>query len=105
MKRTHIVNKIAEILREVASDSQRILYGSEARGEARDDSDIDILVILPEGCEGLEFVERQSEIIGRLYDVELEYLVDISTLVVPKKHWERFRTPFTINVMNDGITL
>lgn len=103
--RAQVVNKISSILREVAPDSQRILYGSEARNEARADSDIDILVVIPDNSDRGSFAKRKLEITGKLYDVELESGVNISPLIVLKSMWERLRTPFTINVARDGIAL
>lgn len=103
MTRKHIVNRISEILHIVAPDCKAILYGSEARGDARPDSDIDVLVIVPDGVES--FASRKYEIMGSLYDVELESGVTISPLVVKESIWSRLRTPFTCNVSNDGILL
>ena len=37
MKREHIVNQIREIVHRVAPTALAILYGSEARGDARED--------------------------------------------------------------------
>lgn len=105
MDRKLIVSRIADILREMAPDARRILYGSEARGDARPDSDIDILVILPDDTSRGSFAKRKIEISWRLYDIELETGVSISPLIVPKSYWERMRTPFTINVNNEGIEL
>lgn len=39
MRRNHIVEKISEELKSIVPEAEVILYGSEARGEARSDSD------------------------------------------------------------------
>lgn len=103
MTRKNIVKKISETLREVAPDSTAILFGSEARGEARADSDIDVLILLPDNDD--VFADRKIEISGRLYDIELSYGVSISPLIVLKRVWNRMKTPFTCNVAKDGILI
>ena len=103
MKRDNIVSRIKDIMHKVAPDGKAILYGSEARGEARTDSDIDVLIILPDNYE--TFAERKIEITESLYDVELATGVSVSPLVVLKSLWERMATPFTCNVAKDGVLL
>lgn len=103
MRREKIVNRISEILHQVAPDCKAILYGSEARGEARPDSDIDVLVILPDDYDS--FARRKIEITESLYDVELATGIAVSPLIVLKSLWERMTTPFTCNVAKDGIPL
>lgn len=105
MNRKYIIHQISEILNELAPDSLRLLYGSEARGESRADSDIDVLIVLPDNLERGSFAKRKTEITGRLYDVELSTGVIISPLIVLKSFWERMQTPFTINVAKDGISI
>ncbi|MDO4163290.1 MAG: nucleotidyltransferase domain-containing protein [Bacteroides sp.] len=104
MKRSQIVNRIAEVMRSVAPDAQTILYGSEARGDAKPNSDIDLLILLKEPHVA---PEREMEITTRLYEVEVDTGVVISPMILSKRQWENrpFQTPFSINVMNEGVAL
>ena len=104
MKRPHIVRRILETIHRISPTATAILYGSEARGDARPDSDIDVLVLL-EG-EQRDFA-LEDAISGALYELELETGVLISPMILLRKVWENrpFKTPFYINVMNEGIRL
>ena len=104
MKRPHIVRRILETIHRISPTATAILYGSEARGDARPDSDIDVLVLL-EG-EQRDFA-LEDAISGALYELELETGVLISPMILLRKARENrpFKTPFYINVMNEGIRL
>lgn len=104
MKRPEIIKAIRDILEHVAPNAKAILYGSEARGEARPDSDVDLLILL----EGDKMTLAEEEAITLpLYELELKTGISISPIVMLKKLWENrpFKTPFYINVMNEGIVL
>ena len=105
MRRTDIVDRIAKELKSFVPEAETILYGSEARGEARHDSDIDLLILLPDFKDGKNFVKRRSEISGRLFELSLDLEVDISPVILPLKFWNISKTPFTVNVMNEGIRI
>lgn len=105
MRRPKIVELISRTLKDIAPDAVSILYGSEARGTARQDSDFDILVLLPDNSDRGSFARRKLEIFDRLYEIELNRNVVISPLILLRSMWEKRRTPFSCNVINEGIVL
>ena len=83
---------------------ETILYGSEARGDARQDSDIDLLMLV--NVDKLTYTEKDA-IRAPLYDIELSTGVIISAIIITRKEWEDrpFLTPFQDNVNREGIRL
>lgn len=104
MNRDVLVQNIRTLLADVRPDVEVILYGSEARGDAREDSDIDLLVLLDK--DNISLADKE-QVISPLYDIELDSNVIISTLVMSKKKWQNHyaASPFYINVMREGIRL
>ncbi|SFC20959.1 Nucleotidyltransferase domain-containing protein [Xylanibacter ruminicola] len=104
MRRTEIVEQIKITIEKIEPTATTILYGSEARGDARADSDIDVLVLLEGESRDLK---REDAISGALYDIELSTGVLISPMIMLRRQWENrpFKTPFYVNVMNEGIKL
>lgn len=104
MSHPEILNSIREIIQHEAPDAKVILYGSEARGEAHAGSDIDLLILVNKDKLTLEDEEK---ITYPIYLLELKTGVLISPIVVARKTWENrpFKTPFYLNVLNEGVEL
>lgn len=67
-------------------DAEIILYGSKARGDADEESDIDILVLLDSKISNA----LEEEIFHISYTIELEYDLVFGVIVENKDFW---RTP------------
>ena len=99
---THILQQIKASVLATDPGATLILYGSYARGDNREDSDIDILVLLDK--ERITNTDRER--IGYpLYDIQLNENILISPIIYTRNTWDtRLKiTPFYRNVTKDGI--
>lgn len=101
----HILQKIKDTVLQKEPDATIILYGSYARGEEREDSDIDILILVDSDKEKITHDEK-IKITYPICDLELEMETIISPVVYSKKGWANHRvTPYYENVNREGIVL
>lgn len=77
-----------------------ILYGSEARGQAGPDSDVDVLVLLDEP---LEYGHDLEENIKALYPLSVEIDRRISAQPVSAREYETYDCPLYRAVHEEGI--
>lgn len=105
MNQSEVIKSISQLMRSEIPEAETILYGSRARGSMRLDSDFDILILLPDTISPAIFAKRKTEIFGKLYDLELDWNVVISPLILLKSMWKKMKTPFTCNVERDGIRI
>lgn len=103
-KRTeHIMQLIKINISEIDPEAQVILYGSRARGDARDDSDWDILVLTNYPVT----YKKEKLFRDHLYDLELETGESLSLFIYSKNEWNTRQhiTPYYHNVTSQGIQL
>ena len=82
-------------------DAKIILYGSYARGDANEESDIDLLILVDK--EKITY-QDQVRITDPLYSFGLETTKIISALVQTKDNWEQkyYYTPLYHNIKKEG---
>ena len=96
---------IKQKVQETEPNATLILYGSYARGEEREDSDIDILILIDSEKEKITRGEK-TKITYPISDIELETETIISPVVYTRKGWANHRvTPYYENVNKEGIVL
>lgn len=98
-----ISNLIRMNISEVDPNAQVILYGSRARGDARSDSDWDILVLTDYPVD----IQKETAFRDHLYELELQTGEPFSIFVYSKQEWNTKQriTPFYFNIMKQGILL
>jgi len=97
-----LVNQIKEYLIKTYGEKikQVIVYGSYVRGEATKDSDIDVLVVIDDTLNPFEIRKSVSDII---FDILLEKGELISVIAVPETLFKNYKSPFILNVKQEGM--
>jgi len=98
-----ILNEIKLAVSAVDAGAEVILFGSRARGDYKEESDWDVLVLTDRPVER----DLKKKIWNRILQVELEHLIGISTIVRNKRDWDDklSATSFYKEVSKDGILL
>ncbi len=100
----HFVEEIKEYLIKIYGDrvKQVIIYGSYARGEATEESDIDVLIVVDDSLNSFEVRKSLSDI---LFDILLENGELISVIAIPESYFKNDNSPFLLNVKEEGVTV
>jgi predicted nucleotidyltransferase len=96
--------RIKQAVCDLEPRAEIILYGSRARGDARHDSDWDVLVLV----DGPVDLARKKALWHQLYALELDLEESLSPVVVSRQDWDSplyQAMPFHENVDHDGIML
>ena len=101
-RESDIAGIIASRIKNRDPHAEVILFGSHARGQAHEDSDWDILILInkPKKNRAVEVGYRDE-----IFQVELEVGEPISTIIYSKSDWETIHvhTPLYQNIKKEGI--
>jgi predicted nucleotidyltransferase len=90
--------RLKEVLRE--DFDSMVLYGSQARGDAVEGSDIDVLCVMKKPFDYGDLILRTSEITA---EISLKYEVVLSRSFASLEHYKTRQTPFLMNVRREGV--
>ncbi len=95
------IDRAVEALRGLLIRERRvrsaILYGSCARGTAREDSDIDVLILISDGAVG--------HLRDSIHDIESAFDVTVSPIVLRPDEIDRLDRQFLDSVLREGLPL
>lgn len=105
---------LPEILKEILVAYQAVygealveilLYGSYARGDFQEDSDVDIVAIVKGSRIHLQ--EQLKKIWEVSSDLEIDYETIISPTVIPYDEFEKYKNdiPYYRNISNEGVRI
>jgi predicted nucleotidyltransferase len=101
-QRNAILDSVKQYLQTLYDEQLKtvILYGSQAREDAHEFSDIDILVVLNAPINPYREIDRTSEFIAQLC---LDNDAVISTHFISSEKFQNANNPFLQNIRNEGI--
>jgi len=99
-----ILENITKAIHRQDPTAQAFLFGSRARGDNRQDSDWDILILIKNQTVTSEIEDKFRDV---LYSIELESGQIISTFIYPRSFWNNILkySPLYKAVKKEGIKL
>lgn len=101
----YITNKVVECYRKEFGEKiiKILLFGSYARGEQNEDSDIDYVAIVD--GDRLDLQNRVKNVWDAMFDISLEKDVVVSPTIVPYDEFEKYKgvSGYYKNIESEGI--
>lgn len=103
-RESNIANLISSRIKHRDPQAEVILFGSHARGQASEESDWDILILIDKPKKNRSVEESYRD---EMFQLELELGEPISTFVYSKEDWENkyIFTPLYQNIKKEGVRL
>lgn len=102
-----IIYHFAQDTKKLMGSSLRkiILYGSYARGDNRNNSDVDIMVLTT--LQGIDIEEAETWLFDLAFDYEMEYGLIINPLLQNEEHFNYWLGAYTFydNVQKEGVLI
>ena len=102
-----IIYRFSQELRHILGDklTKVIVYGSYARGDFQENSDIDIMILVKMSDEEIRLVK--NDIYDLAFEIEMDTGIDIAPIIKEKQQYEYWvdTLPFYRNVRDEGIVV
>ncbi len=100
----HVLKEVKNVLNDLYKDKlvDIILYGSYARGDQKDESDIDLAIIIDDDIRPFREIEQIND---EIYDIDLKYSVVISIHPISKRKFLVENHSYFKNLKKEGISL
>lgn len=103
----NIIYQFSQQLKVILGDhlSKVIVYGSYARGDYQENSDVDVMILVDLTVEEIKKIE--NEIYDLAFDIEMNRGIDISPIIKNEKQYEYWvdTLPFYRNVRKEGVVI
>ena len=96
------MKELKEGLAEIYGDKLKAiyLYGSYARGDYRQGSDVDVMILLKDYRNYWKEYQRSSDYVS---DISLKYDVTVSYIIIKEIQWKEADKPVLRNIRREGL--
>ncbi|HHG73871.1 MAG TPA: nucleotidyltransferase domain-containing protein [Persephonella sp.] len=95
------LKEIKDFINQIFKENKIFIYGSKAYGEPTQESDLDLLIIVP----NLDW-KVKKKIINKITEINWKYDTNISPIIVSKEEWIKYPTmPLFQEVKEKGLVV
>lgn len=106
-EKQRILLEFSQIVKKILGETLKkiIVYGSYARGDYRENSDIDIMILT--SLSNMEIEKIENKIFDVAFEFEMEYGIVINPVLENKEHFNYWlgALPFYDNVKKEGVEI